>query len=338
MIPVNHAQVGGKTVIVRCDFDVAVNKGKISEDIRIRKSAETLKYLLSKKAKLFLISHLGRPSHKEKSLSLKIVLPLLKELLGKEISFQETLEEKVEGEIILLENLRFWPEEEANDEDFAKKIAKFGEVFVFECFSVAHRRHASVSQLGKLLPSFAGLEFFKEVKELERIFKHPQHPLLVIIGGAKIETKLPVIVNVAKVADKVLVGGKLMFEINQHNLPANVEVAKDHIDQKDLGQQSLKEFKKEIEKAAMIVWNGPLGKFEEERYQKGTREIARAVATSKGYSIVGGGDTLSALNKENLLKSVDFVSVGGGAMLEFLSGNKLPALEVLNYYKKNHYD
>lgn len=335
MRSVVEAEVSGKTVIVRCDFDVAVSSGKITEDIRIRKSAETLKYLLGKGARLFLIAHLGRPENKDPNLSLKLVIPLLRELLGRDIVFQETLADEKIGEVVMLENLRYWPEEEANSETFAKALANFGDLYIFECFSVAHRLHASVDKLPKLLPCYAGLELFKEVGEMEKIFKSPQRPLVALIGGAKIETKLPAIINIAKVADKVLVGGKLMFEVDKQNLPSNVEVASDSVDHKDIGPTSLANFKKEIAGAKMIVWNGPVGMFEDEKYQSGTREVARAIAASNGYSIVGGGDTLSALDKEDLLDKVDFVSVGGGAMLEFLSGRRLPALEALEYYNKN---
>ncbi len=332
MRSVAEAGVAGKKVIVRCDFDVSVEAGIITEDIRIRKSSETLKFLLGKGARLFLISHLGRPENKDPQLSLEIVLPLLTQLLGREVDFQEGLNNQMSGEVVLLENLRYWPEEEADDENFAQKLANFGEVYVNECFSVAHRAHASVDRLPRLLPSYAGLELFREVSELERIFKNPEHPLLAIIGGAKIETKLPAINNVAKVADSVLVAGKLMFEIDKRGLPANVVVASDDIDKKDIGPESLRFFREKIGQAKMIVWNGPVGLFEEEKYQVGTRELAKSIAASSAYSIVGGGDTLAELDKEGLLDKIDFVSVGGGAMLEFLSGKELPALKALDYY------
>ncbi len=256
----------------------------------------------------------------------------MEKLLGEKILFQEDLKQKISGNIILLENLRYWKEEEANDLEFAKKLASFGEFYVDECFSVAHRNHASVAILPTLLPSAAGIELFQEVSELEKIFKAPQHPLVAIIGGAKLETKLPAITNMARVSDKVLVGGKLMFEIDKSTIPGNVVVAIDDIDQKDIGPKTLELFKNEIEKAKMIVWNGPMGMFEEAKYELGTRELAKIVANSSGYSIVGGGDTIAALNKENMLDNIDFVSVGGGAMLEFLEGKKLPALVALGYY------
>jgi 3-phosphoglycerate kinase len=304
----------------------------VKDQTRIEKNLNTLKLLLEKQAKLFIISHLGRPENRDPDLSLRIVQPILENMLGKRVVFQQDLENPQNGEIVLLENLRYWSEEENNDRSFAQKLASFGEVFVFECFSVAHRRHASVATLPTLLPNFAGLEFEKEIAELGKIFENRKHPLIAIIGGAKIETKLPAITNLAKVADKVLVGGKLMFEIDKTNLPENVVVATDDIDTKDIGEKTLEIFAQEILKAKMVVWNGPMGKYEEEKFRKGTLRLAEMVGESSAYKIVGGGDTISALGELKLLDKMDFVSVGGGAMLEFLSGNKLPALEALGYY------
>ncbi len=332
MLSVKNANVDRKRIIVRADFDVPLENGQVEESLRIEKSIATLKLLLERNCQLSIISHLGRPQGKDLSQSLKLIVPILEKLLDKKVSFQEELEQKPIGEIVLLENLRFWPGEENNDLDFAKKLANLGEFYVDECFSVAHRNHASVASLPTLLPSAAGLELFKEVSELEKIFKQPQRPLVAIIGGAKLETKLPAITNMAKVADKVLVGGKLMFEIDKNNLPKNVIVAVDDIDQKDIGEGTLRLFEAEISSAKMIVWNGPMGKFEEEKYERGTRALAKIIAQSSAYSIVGGGDTVAALDKEGLILQVDFVSVGGGAMLEFLEGKKLPALIALGYY------
>lgn len=332
MKSVKDALVVGKRVIVRADFDVPIENGQIEETLRIEKSLPTLKYLLENGAILFIISHLGRPEGKDPNLSLKFVLPILEKMLGQKVDFQEDLERAVDGKIVVLENLRFWEGEENNDLNFAKQLASFGELYVNECFSVAHRSHASVALLPTLLTAFAGLELFKEVTELGKIYKNPERPLLAIIGGAKLETKMPAINNMAKVADKVLVGGKLMFEIDKNNLDSNVIVAIDDVDQKDIGKETLKLFGREIDVAKMIVWNGPMGLFEEEKYEFGTRELAKLIAQSSAYSIVGGGDTVSALDKEKILDQIDFVSVGGGAMLEFLEGKKLPALLALGYY------
>ncbi|HSX58274.1 MAG TPA: phosphoglycerate kinase [Candidatus Saccharimonadales bacterium] len=333
MKSINSEAISGKTVIVRADFDVPVKDGVVEDSTRIEKTIPTLKLLLEKGNKLFIISHLGRPEGKDPAFSLKLTLPKLKELFAREVAFQEDLEKKAEGEVVLLENLRFWKAEEANDDLFAKKLASFGEVFVFDCFSVAHRSHASVVGIPKQLPSYAGIEISHEVEELSKIFKNPEHPLIAIIGGAKLETKLPAITNLAKVADKVLVGGKLMFEVENVELPQNVLVASDNVDGKDIGEESIETFAKEINSAKMIVWNGPMGVFEEEKYAVGTKKVAELVANSESYSLVGGGDTISALKEINMIEKINFVSVGGGAMLEFLEAKRLPGLEALGYYE-----
>lgn len=330
---IKDQNISGKKVIVRGDLDVPLENSLITDTTRIEKTVETLKFLLDSGNQIFLISHVGRPVGNDPNFSFKLVLPKLQELLGQRILFQETLEQKVDGKIVLLENLRFWPQEEDNDLEFAKKLASFGEIYVNECFSVAHRNHASVATLPTLLPSYAGLELGLEVEELQKIFQKPEHPLIAIIGGAKLETKLPAIVNLAKIADKVLVGGKLMFEIGQTTLPNNVIVAVDSVDKKDIGANSLELFGKEIDQAKMIIWNGPMGIFEEEKYALGTKKLAEMVANSSAYSLVGGGDTISALKEIGMLDKVNFVSVGGGAMLEFLEGKKLPALAALGFYE-----
>ena len=329
MKSVEEVDVDGKRVIVRCDFDVPVKDGKISDDTRVRDSLPTLKYLLSKGAKLFLISKLGRPKGKDPTLSLEIIISTLSDYLGKKISFQKSLNEKNSNAVVLLENLRFWSEEEEEDENFGKKLATFGDLYVNECFAASHRTDASFSQLPKFLPSYAGIRLLKEIKELEIVLESPARPLIAIIGGAKLETKLPAIFNLAKTADKVLVGGKLMFEVERRALPENVVVAHDDVQTKDIGEESIELFAEVISKAKMIVWNGPMGIFEDSRYMKGTKEIAKAVIYSGAYSVVGGGDTISALNKLDLISKIKFVSTGGGAMLEFLAGKTLPGLKAL---------
>lgn len=331
MLSVKEAPVDSKRVIVRVDFDVPIDNGLVAETLRIERSIPTLKFLIKKNCQLSIISHLGRPKGKDPNLSLRIILPVLEKLLEEKVMFQEDLEQKSTGKIVLLENLRFWVGEENNDLEFAKKLSLLGNFYVNECFSVAHRNHASVVTLPTLLPSAAGIELFREIFELERIFKEPKRPLVAIIGGAKLETKLPSIISLAKIADKVLVAGKLMFEIVKNNLPSNVMVAVDDIDQQDIGVETVKLFEKEINNAKTIVWNGPMGKFEEEKYKNGTKSLAIAIGQSSAYSIVGGGDTIAALDKEDLLSKIDFISVGGGAMLEFLERKKLPALIALGY-------
>ena len=332
MKSIKEADVFGKRVIVRCDFDVPVNDGKIGDDTRINDSIPTLKYLLGKGAKLFLISKIGRPTYRDPSLSFKLILPKVSEKLGKEVVLKENVEGDSSEEVILLENIRFWPEEKKNDLEFGKKLASFGDIYVNECFATSHRTDASIVGIPKILPAFAGLNLIKEVNELEKILKDHEKPLVAIVGGAKLETKLPAINNLAKVSDRVLVGGRLMFEVERQTLPDNVVIAPDDLDQKDIGPKSVDSFRKIIQEAKTIVWNGPMGVFEEEKYSDGTKQIAEAVALADAHTIIGGGDTVAAVDKYNLLGKIDYVSTGGGAMLDFLSGKKLPGLIALGYY------
>ena len=332
MKSIKEADVSGKRVIVRCDFDVPVNDGKIGDDTRINDSIPTLKYLLGKGAKLFLISKIGRPKFRDPSLSFKLILPKVSEKLGKEVVLKENVEGDSSEEVILLENIRFWPEEKKNDLEFGKKLASFGDIYVNECFATSHRTDASIVGIPKILPAFAGLNLIKEVNELGKILKDHEKPLVAIVGGAKLETKLPAINNLAKVSDRVLVGGRLMFEVERQTLPDNVVIAPDDLDQKDIGPKSVDSFRKIIQKAKTIVWNGPMGVFEEEKYSEGTKQIAEAVALADAHTIIGGGDTVAAVDKYNLLGKIDYVSTGGGAMLDFLSGKKLPGLIALGYY------
>lgn len=333
MKSVKEADVYSKRVIVRVDFDVPVTDGKIVDDTRISNSTPTLKYLLEKGAKLFIISKMGRPKFRDPKLSFKQVLVNVSEKLGKEVIFKEDFEEDSSGDVILLENIRFWPEEKAGDLEFSKKIASFGDLYVNECFATSHRSDASIVGVPKYLPAFAGLNLIKEVTELRKILEDHEKPLVSIIGGEKIETKLPAINNLAKVSDKVLVGGRLMFEVKGQKFPDNVYIAQDDLDQKDIGPKSIDLFSKIIQTAKTIVWNGPMGVFEEEKYLGGTKQVAEALVGTDAYKIIGGGETIAALDKLKLLDKIDYVSTGGGAMLEFIAGRKLPGLEALGYYK-----
>jgi len=333
MESVTKAPIIGKRVVVRCDFNVPIKEGNIQDDTRIKSSLQTLNYLLDKKANLTLLSHLGRPKGKEKPLSLKPVSKRLEELLGEAVQLLDKLDSTLlKGKITLLEDLRFWQGEEENSEDFAKQLSTMGEIYVNEAFSVCHRPDASIVGTPRFLPSFAGLNLIREIEELHKLLKYPQRPFIAIIGGAKIETKLSVIENLARVADQVLVGGKLMFEVDEHHLPKNVIVAIDNIETKDIGPKSVEKFQSYINRASTIVWNGPMGVFEDDKYINGTREVAMSMVKSGSYTIVGGGDTISALNKLGLIEEIKFISTGGGAMLEFLAGKKLPGLKALGFY------
>ena len=318
-----------KRILLRVDFDVPIEDGKILDETRIKTSLPSIRFLREKQGKVILLAHLGRPTGKEQKFSLKPLLPLLENLLRQKVNFIEDFEKAQVEALNLLENLRFWPGEEANDLNFAKKLAVLGDFYVNDAFAVCHRLHASVVGTPQYLPSFAGKHLEREIKELTKILQEPNRPLVAIIGGAKIETKLPSITNLAKTADKVLVGGRLMFELGGLHLDPNVVVASDDIETKDIGPESIRLFTEIIKSAAMVVWNGPMGVFEEEKHTLGTKTIAEAVVGSAAYSVVGGGDTIAALNKFGLLAKINYVSMGGGAMLEFLAGKKLPGLAAL---------
>ncbi|MDP2633080.1 MAG: phosphoglycerate kinase, partial [Candidatus Curtissbacteria bacterium] len=234
------------------------------------------------------------------------------------------------AQLILLENLRFWPGEETNDEEFAKKLAGIADIYVNDAFAVCHRTHASMVGVPALLPHAAGLHLQEEVETLSKLLEKPQRPFVAIVGGAKIETKIPVIENLSKVADEVLVGGYLPLEIEKEglSLPKNVLIATLGGDKKDIDEASVKKFSDVIKDAKTVVWNGPMGLYEE-GFEKGTLAVAQALIECAGFSVVGGGETSDFLESKNLLDKFSFVSSGGGAMLEFLAGKTLPGIVAL---------
>lgn len=399
-----------KKVLVRVDFNVPIGKDGVvdeEEDWKIKATKPTIEYLLKQNAKIILISHLGRPEisqksinsaplirgvggfksikpkvHKAKSLeySLRPIARRLEELLKCKIKFvddcigdtvKKTTKEMKSGEIILLENLRFYKEEEENNEKFAKELAGSADIYVNDGFSVSHRAHASVSAITRFLPSYAGLLLEREVKILSEAINNPKRPATVIIGGAKVETKVPVIEYLMDKFDYILVGGVVanvilkakgidtgkslsggmdLTEVQKIDLaskklyiPVDVVVCNDKKkiislsaigkigDNKilDIAAETANLYSKIISDSKTVLWNGPMGMFEDENYAFGTKEIAKAVAKSRGYKIIGGGDTISALDKFGYLDKMDYVCAGGGAMLEFLSGNELPGIKAL---------
>ncbi len=335
----------GKRVLVRCDFNVPLGeKGEILDDFRIKAMIPTIEYLIEKGAKVILMSHLGRPEGKVvESLRLTPIQDKLmeyldlsitktKDCIGKEI--EDWINQMQPGEILLLENLRFHKEEEENDENFAKALSKLGDIFINDALSVCHRNHASVVGIIKYLPSGAGFLLEKEVKALSQIIENPKRPLVVIIGGSKVGDKAKVAENFSEIGDWLLVGSLIAEEIKGKKMKIkNLEKIIWPVDEsglgKDIGPQTIELFKDKILLAKTIFWAGPLGKIEEEKYQKGTKEIAKAVIESEAFSVVGGGDTIEFLSKFGLLEKFNHVSTGGGAMLEFLSGEKLPGIEAL---------
>ena len=328
----------GKKVLLRVDFSVPVENGKILDDYRIRAHKETIDYLTGCGAFVSLLSHITAAD------SFEPLSGQIKEILGT-------------SDIVLLENVRQNPAEEANDENFAKKLAEPFDIYINDAFSVSHRNHASVVAITKFLPSYAGLLPVKEIENLKKVLELPKEGKTLIIGGAKIDTKFPVIKNFLDKAENILIGGAVA---NVFLKAAGVDIKKSLADDNfledakgllkeenitvpedyvfsgdmilDIGQKTIEKFLRIIKKSKIIVWNGPLGKSEIKKFSESTKRIAKAIINSGAISLVGGGDTIAFLEKEKLVDKFGYVSTGGGAMLEFLAGNKLPGLEALGYY------
>lgn len=332
-----------KRVLLRTDYNVPMENGSILDDFRIRQSLPTIEHILrQEKSKVVIISHFGRPEGKpDPQYSLEPIAKKLSELVQKEVIFIKDIlgkegDEKIQtledGQIALVENIRFWPEEEAGDEKFAIDLCHHFGVFVNDAFSASHRPHASISQIPRFKPSCAGILMEKEIEELSEALSPSRKPAIAIIGGAKIETKIPVIENLAQYYDAVLVGGKTAVEANEQKLKfsENVILPEDYVDQNfDIGPKTGEKYKIAISSASFLVWNGPMGKFEEEAYSQGTKTIYEAIIEADAYKIAGGGETVEYINAQNGQEKFDFISSGGGAMLEFMSGKKLPGIEAL---------
>ncbi len=365
-----------KTVLIRCDFNVSIgDDGKPLDDFRIVESIPTIKKVMEDKGKVILISH-GKEGE-----SLGRLVPILEELLKKRVEFISDIsmmEERVkQGDLFLLENLRFFEGEVDNSEFFAGKLALWADFYINEAFSVCHRSHASMVALPSILPHCAGFRLAQEVNVLSRVKDNPWHPMVTIIGGAKVASKIRVVKSLLEKSDHLLLGGKVANEILIiknicHNRPwPEEEVIKEiegveitspkihlpidlvvspyncehclRIDAPadvrsedgiyDIGPETIKIFTKIISEAKMIIWAGPLGLFEDKHYENGTREIAQAMADNqKAFKVIGGGDTGVAITKFGVKDSVDHISTGGGAMLEFMTGKELPGLKALGYY------
>jgi len=332
-----------KRVLLRTDFNVPLENGTILDDFRIRESLPTIEYILKQdKSKVVIISHLGRPEGKvDLQYSLEPAAKKLGELLKKEVVFikdilskagDEAVQSLESGQVALAENLRFYPQEEAGDEQFAIDLCHHFGVYVNDAFSASHRAHASIFQIPKFKPSCAGLLMQKEIEELSKALKPSKRPSIAIIGGAKIETKMPVIENMAQTYDAVLVGGRIAVEAQEQKLKfsENVVLPEDYVDGSlDIGPKTAEKYGMAISSASFLVWNGPMGKFEDEKYAAGSKTVLDAICGSDAWKIAGGGETLEFINKYNMAGKFDFLSSGGGAMLEFLSGTKLPGIEAL---------
>jgi 3-phosphoglycerate kinase len=340
---IQDASIENKKVLLRADFNVAIKDGVPQEKFKLEACKQSVLHICSKKGtKLALLSHLGRPEGKvNQEFSLEQLLPKIEEILGKKIIFvDDCVGEKVskaldnlqEGEILLLENVRFHKEEEENDAKFAEKMSENFDIFIDDAFSVCHRDQASVTGVTKFIPSYAGFWLQKEIENLNKLLHEPERPAVAVIGGAKIETKLPLIKRFEKNYDFILVGGKVANEAIEQDIKFSSKVilpmdfAKDHL---DIGPVTIKKYKEILLMAKLIVWNGPMGKFEQPPYDNGTRQILDIIAESDVFTVMGGGESVQILEERDLFSSISFVSTGGGAMLEYLSGNSMPGIEAL---------
>lgn len=312
-------------VLVRYDLDVPIENGKILEEFRLEAGLQTLKYIIRKGGIPIILGHIGKPAGKfDKKLSTDQLRPWFNEHLEKD-SF------------ILLENLRFDSREESNNEAFAKELATLGELYVNESFSTSHREHASVVGLPKFLPAYAGFRLVQEVTTLEKVRSDPKRPLTALVGGAKLESKLPVVKKFLDIADHVLLGGKIGIEWAKQGrteVYENLVLPFGYVDGgKDIDSKTIEHFCSILADSETVVWAGPIGMYEDSKYIMGTKELGKTLAKSikaeKCFAVVGGGDTIAALDKCELLGSMSFVSTGGGAMLDFLANGVLPGTRAL---------
>jgi phosphoglycerate kinase len=390
-LSITDLELKAKRVFIRVDFNVPLDEdGKITNDVRIRASLPTIQHALSKGARVLLASHLGRPKGKSNAkMSLKPVAAVLSGLLGKKVQMAsdcvgtEVLSQSrslKDGDVLLLENLRFHAEEEANDVEFSKQLASLCDVYVNDAFGTAHRAHAStVGMIQFVGQAAAGLLMEKELSYLGKATANPDRPYVAILGGAKVSDKIEVIDNLLNVVDALLIGGGMAYtflqaeeyEVGKSLVEADkvhlaesllkkaaerkvkLQLPVDHVvasqfdaaaDSKvtsiqetpmewmglDIGPETIARFKAQIATARTILWNGPMGVFEMEKFAHGTFAIAHAVAESPATSIVGGGDSIAAVTKAGVADKISHISTGGGASLEYLGGAKLPGVEALS--------
>ena len=338
---VRDAHVEGRTVLVRADLNVPLENGKVADDTRIRAALPTLELLLERDAtRIRVCSHLGRPKGEDPAFRIEPVREHLRSLLP-------------DARIEVLENTRFHPGETKNDPELARELAEGCDLFVNDAFGSAHRAHASTVGVAQLLPAYAGLLLLAELEHLGRLLGDVERPFLLVTGGAKVEDKLGVLENLGGRADEVLVGGKMAEELRNENplsfpvvLPTDVVAASafeaDAETQVtpfdalpagwlglDIGPDSRADFAGRIRAAKTVFWNGPMGVFEWEHFAEGTKSVAQAVASVDGYTVVGGGDSVRAVNELGLDDRISWVSTGGGASLELLEGRELPGVAAI---------
>ena len=384
---IRDVELNGVKVLCRCDFNVPMKDGEITDDFRIVAALPTIQYLIENKARVILMSHMGKPKGEPKpELSLAPVAKRLEELLGQEVKFsscptvisdhiREVADGLQPGEVMLLENTRYRAEETKSEEPFTGELASLGELFVNDAFGTAHRDHSSTAGIARYLPTVSGFLIEKEVKFLGDALESPERPLLAILGGAKVETKIPVMENLLGKVDQILIGGGMSYtffkaqgyEIGKSLLDEEcIEVSKEILAKAkeagvemllpvdtvctddfeannvievydsdkipadmmgmDIGPKTIALYKDVIAKAKTIVWNGPMGVFENPKFETGTKAIAEALAESDAVTIIGGGDSAAAVEQFGLKDKMTHVSTGGGASMEFLEGKELPGI------------
>jgi len=382
---VRDIDIKGKRVLMRVDFNVPMQDGKVTDDKRIRASLPTIKYVLDQGASLILLSHLGRPKGgPDPEFSLRPAAEVLSSLLGIPVKMapapvgpevEKMAKELRPGEVLMLENTRFHPGEEKNDLELARQWAALADVYVNDAFGSAHRAHASTEGVARFLPAVAGFLMEQELEYLGRAVSNPEHPYVAILGGAKISDKISVVESLLSKADKLIIGGGMantFLAAKGYNMQdslvetASIEKAKSIMDKSgdklllpvdaviadkfdaeantqvvdvdkippgwrmmDIGPKSIEAFKAALRGAKLIVWNGPMGVFEMPKFAEGTFAIAKILADSGATTVIGGGDSASAVKKAGVAKQMTHVSTGGGASLEFLEGKELPGVAAL---------
>ena len=374
--PLSKCSLGNKKVLLRADMNVPVSEGKVTNKERIIRSLPTIKFILKKSSKLIVLSHLGRPKENniiQEEFSLQPVARILEEELGRPVKLIQNIDEAISSneEILILENIRFFKGEKNNDLNLSKQLASLADIFVMDAFATSHRSHASTVGVTDLIDdACSGLLIQEEMKALDKIID-ARRPILAVLGGSKISSKLSLINTLSEKADHLILGGgiantcwgslgkeignsltevsmykeaKLLSKIENVLIPDKVIVAKDQNSTPkekkidfvakddsiyDISPNFFNSIETLFNEAATIIWNGPMGLFEEDNFSFGTKALASMVANSDAYSVIGGGDTISAASKAGILDSIDYISTAGGAFLEYIEGKSLPALEAL---------
>jgi phosphoglycerate kinase len=383
-VSIASVDVAGKRVLVREDLNVPMSGGHIADDTRVRAAAPTLQHLASRGAKVIVMSHLGRPKDREPDLSLKPIAPDLSRSVGRDVVFAEdcvgepatrAVAALQPGHVLLLENVRYHKGDEANDPGFARDLASLGDLFVNDAFAASHRAHASVVGVAAYLPAYAGELMEAELEALHTALDNPRRPMVAVVAGAKVSTKVGVLLNLLKKVDALLIGGAMantFFKARDWHtgaglvedtaldearkveaaggdklvLPVDLVCARkmeagqplrilpaDKVEPGwmalDIGPKSVREFASRLRGAGTVIWNGPVGVAEIPDFAGGTKKVGEAIAASGGYTLVGGGDTIAAIESLGLAGRYSHVSTGGGATLEYLEGKELPGIAIL---------